>query len=228
MELLKTVGEKSYAESFDPTSQNVVPGTRAIRKRWTRNECEFLVQNELLVGRYELIDGEIPLKSDYRERKGEAQPTMSQKRRHAIAIVLLIQWLISVFGGDRVQCQLPIDVASEDNDTNEPEPDAAVFVQPITTYVERHPGPVDLLLVVEVSDTTLRFDLRTKALPYARAGIVEYWVLDVTGRRLYVHRQPTATGYGEVLEYAEDETLSPLARLEASVRAADLLPLLEA
>jgi Uma2 family endonuclease len=80
------------------------------------------------------------------------------------------------------------------------------------------------LLVVEVSDTTLRFDLRNKADLYARARIVEYWVADIAGRRLIVHRRPRVSGYAEILEYAETETVASLARPEGSVRVSDLLP----
>src|SRR5262247_2117502 len=87
------------------------------RKRWTRRECEFLVQNELLIGRYELIDGEVISK-------------MGQKPPHAYVIMRLTTWLVAVFGGDFVRIQLPIDVAEVDNETNEPEPDAAVLSRP--------------------------------------------------------------------------------------------------
>ena len=61
---------------------------------------------------------------------------------------------------------------------------------PITAYVERHPDPSELLLVGEVSDTTLRFDRSNKAVLYARAGIADYWVVDLPGRQLITHRKP--------------------------------------
>ena len=67
---------------------------------------------------------------------------------------------------------------------NEPEPDLAVTREDTTVYADRHPGPADLHLVVEVSDTTLRTDLDFKAGLYARAGIPEYWALDLASRRI--------------------------------------------
>jgi Uma2 family endonuclease len=181
------------------------------RKRWTRRECDFLRDNGLLTGRYELIDGEVFVK-------------MGQKPPHSIAVVLIRNWLIAVFGAVFVLSQAPIDVAENDNDDNEPEPDAAVTAQPVTAYTEGHPGPADLLLVAEVSDTTLRFDRTTKAALYARAGICEYWVVDVVGRQVFVHRRPAAEGYADLVAYNADEEVATLARPDAPVRVADLLP----
>lgn len=66
-------------------------------------------------------------------------------------------------------------------------------------------------MVVEVSDTTIAFDLTTKARLYARAGIPEYWVLDITNRRLIVHRDPQPGGYSNVDAYNEHEAVAPLA-----------------
>jgi Uma2 family endonuclease len=87
-----------------------------------------------------------------------------------------------------------------------------------------NPGPKDLHLVVEVSDTSLNFDLTTKAVLYARAGIPEYWVLDVSGRRLIVHRHPQSGKYTAVLVYNEQEAVAPLAAPHALFKAADAFP----
>ena len=86
-----------------------------------------------------------------------------------------------------------------------------------------NPQPDDLRLVVEISDTTLGFDLKTKADLYARAGIVEYWVFDVSGRRLIVHRDPQAGRYRSVEVYAADEAVVPLAAPGHNFRIADVL-----
>src|SRR5579862_3616878 len=143
------------------------------RIRWTRAQCEAIRDAGILVGRYELIDGEIISK-------------MGQNPPHRMAVVLLHAWLALVFGLLFVQTQAAIDVGSVDPTHNDPEPDAAVTAAPNTAYANRHPGPADLLLVVEVSDSTVRFDRSAKALLYARARIREYWVLDLPGRQLYV------------------------------------------
>lgn len=195
-----------------PTLQGMPPLEAAPnRKRWSRRECAFLVQSGLLTGRYELVNGEVIVK-------------MGQNPPHAYVITRIMTWLVALFGGDFVRVQLPIDVADADNEMNEPEPDAAVLARPAEAFLASNPGPSDLLLVVEVADATLRFDLRNKAVLYARAGIADYWVVDLPGRRIVVHRQPGPEGYGEVLEYQEAERVSPLSRPEAGIAVADLLP----
>ena len=181
------------------------------RKRFTRSECEFLEKNDLLTTRYELIDGEILFK-------------MPQKPPHKITIVLISEAMRLLFGGLHIMTQSSIDVASADSEINEPEPDVIVLAQPATQFATRNVVPADIVLLVEVSDSTLHFDLHNKALLYARAGIAEYWVADIGGRRMVTHRTPTISGYAEVIEYAEDEIVSPLARPDAEIRVADLLP----
>jgi len=76
-----------------------------------------------------------------------------------------------------------------------------------------------LVSVFEVSDTTLDFDVK-KARLYARAGIPDYWVLDVNNRRLIVHREPNAGRYASVLAYGQDEIVAPLAAPQALFRVA--------
>lgn len=181
------------------------------RKRWTRSECAFLRDNGLLTDRYELIEGEVIDK-------------MGQKPSHRSAVLRLRNWLIRVFGATSVQSQSPIDVTDADNEINEPEPDVAVTTLSDDAYQNRNPGPDDLLLAAEVSDTTLRYDLTVKAALYARAAIREYWVVDVSGRRLYIHRQPSDGAYADIQVYEESEAAATLARPESFVIVADLLP----
>ena len=71
------------------------------------------------------------------------------------------------------------------------------------------------------SERTLGFDMRTKAGLYARAGIVEYWVLDIPGRRLIVHRDPQGGRYASVVAYGARESVAPLAAPESRFRVSD-------
>lgn len=190
-----------------PETQEAAPN----RIRWTRRQYRAMRDADILEGRYELIEGEIISK-------------MGQNRPHVIVIVLLCEWLRQIFGGAFVQAQGPIQTSTNDTDFSEPEPDVAVTLQPATAYLERLPTPSDLVLVVEVSDTTLRFDRSTKAGLYARAGICEYWIVDIAGRQVLVHRRPAAEGYMEITAYNSDERIATLAQAETSVRVADLLP----
>ena len=176
------------------------------RKRWTRQECDSLREKGDLIGRYELIEGDIIDK-------------MGQNPPHATVIGLLLNWLCPVFGAPYVRCQLSIRVASPDDRHNEPEPDYIVTREPTPHYSDAHPGPDDILLLVEVSDTTKRFDRVTKASLYARSGIIEYWVVDISSLRLIVYRNPDQGIYQSIVAYSSHESVSPLASPEASVVA---------
>lgn len=181
------------------------------RKRWTRQDCEFLEKSGLLTGRYELIDGEIIIK-------------MGQNVPHMMVITLMAEYLRLIFGSLHILVQGTITLEATNEEIDRPEPDVVVLSAPITSYKKPSLVPADLLLVVEVSDTTLAYDLRNKAALYARAGIAEYWVVDIVDRRLIAHRQPGPLGYSDLVEYAETETLSPQARPDAGIAVADLLP----
>lgn len=193
-----------------PNSEEPLPPAPT-RKRWTPDECAFLERNGLLTERYELINGEIVF-------------TMPQNLPHMIAILLISALLKRIFGEFHVLGQGTLTITDTNGDIHKPEPDVAVFRESLMVHAGPTLEPADVLLVVEVSDTTLAFDLRNKAALYGRAGIAEYWVLDIVGRRLVVHRQPRATGYGDLMEYVEGEALSLLSRPEASLAVADMLP----
>lgn len=76
------------------------------------------------------------------------------------------------------------------DDLSEPEPDIAILRPRADFYTTAHPGPADVLLVIEVADTSLAYDLGTKVPLYARHGIPEVWVIDAATRRTRVFRQP--------------------------------------
>src|SRR4030081_325083 len=76
-------------------------------------------------------------------------------------------------------------------------------------YAGQIPTPPDVLLLVEVSDSSLAFDQSTKRALYARHGIAEYWVIDIPGQRIHVYCEPTADGYGQEVERALTDTVSP-------------------
>lgn len=90
-----------------------------------------------------------------------------------------------------IRCQNPLRL----DDVSEPEPDLAVLRPRADFYTTAHPGPADVLLVVEVSDTSLAYDLGVKVPLYARHGIPEVWVIDAATRRTRVFRQPIGSTY---------------------------------
>ena len=117
--------------------------------------------------------------------------------------------------------QVPIALGRRD----EPEPDVAVAWGVPDDYDLEHPAPSQIMLLVEVGDSSLLEDRRTKVPRYALAGISEVWLIDVEGRRLEIYRESAGNSYGVVTILAEDKTVSPLFRPEASVVVSDLLPM---
>jgi Uma2 family endonuclease len=124
---------------------------------------------------------------------------------HVRAIVRLNMWLARACPpGLEARCQVPLTLAPD----GEPEPDLAL-VAAGTPYA---PHPVTAALVVEVSDSTLRYDLRVKLPLYARHALPEVWVVDVKLRAIVVHRAPVPaeSRYAAVTTHAAGATLSPL------------------
>jgi len=136
---------------------------------------------------------------------------------HAITLELTAEAIRTAFGaGWRIRIQSPL-VLGQDLD---PEPDLAVIAG-TARGSSGHPTAADL--VVEVADSSLAFDTNDKRLLYARAGIREYWVVDVNARRLLVHRDPRAGDYAPQQAFGPAESVTPLALPSATVRVADLL-----
>lgn len=166
------------------------------RKVWTRAEVDRLSWNGLSL---ELIDEELI------DRMGKRPP-------HVYWKTVLRDWLTEQFGSAYVRSEDPIDVAPADNPTSEPEPDLIVTYQSIQITRGVNPKPEGLRLVVEVSDTTFDYDRTVKATIYARAGIREYWIVDIRDTdspRLIVHLEPKAGQY-QVVAYGHDEDITVL------------------
>lgn len=92
--------------------------------------------------------------------------------------------------------------------TSEPEPDLALLTPREDNYASRHPRPDDVLLVVEIADTSLAFDQDTKLSLYARAGIPEYWVVALEDSQLHVYREPEGDRFGSHKTYGPDDVVT--------------------
>jgi Uma2 family endonuclease len=181
------------------------------RKKWTVDECRFLVENGLIDGgKFELIDGEIIYK-------------IGQGRLHVAVITGIIAVLSALFGADSIQSQAPIGIGQSDP-YSDPEPDVAVLRGTVEDYVDLDPRPdSDILLVVEASNTTVIGDTTTKARLYAANGVQEYWVVVIPRRELIVFRSPADGEYADVRTWSEGQLVSPLARPESEVSVTSLL-----
>lgn len=101
-----------------------------------------------------------------------------------------------------------------------PQPDLAWVRR--QDYRRVRPTVADLQLLVEVADTSLRFDRGKKARLYAEAGIQDYWIANVTAEAIEVHRNPVDGVYTEVQSYEGDQAVSPLVLPEAKLTAAQI------
>lgn len=145
---------------------------------------------------------------------------------HAVALQLAMRLFLGRFGDAyAIRMQLPLDFGRR----SLAEPDLAMVVGSDRDYANAHPKTA--LLLIEISDSTLRKDRAIKAHLYARAGIAEYWIVNLNDRQLEVHRNPgpdpSRKGryrYADVTIVPADGHSSPLAAPGAAVAVADLLP----
>lgn len=109
------------------------------------------------------------------------------------------------------------------DDYSEPEPDLAIVLPDPAFYEDHHPTPSEIFLIIEVADSSLRYDRELKAPTYGRSNILEYWVLDVNDRRLYVYRSPSTAGYQIEQTLSEEDTISPVAFPDCAIKVRELL-----
>jgi Uma2 family endonuclease len=156
--------------------------------------------------RVELLDGEII----------EMSPIGG---RHAGCVDDLGEWfIVRLVGRARVRVQNPVRLSSG----SEPEPDIALVRPRPDRYRRGHPGPGDVLLIIEVADTTLDYDRDTKLPFYAAAGIPEVWIWDLNGERVLVYREPHEGQYRRA-SVIKRGVLSPMAFPDPELLVDDFL-----
>ena len=193
---------------IEPPSRTL-PSDNSPRVRWNIGQFENLFTMGLLPEKgFELIAGDIIEK-------------MPIKYAHARAISLLFALFSRISGFPLLLSQFSLLI----DENTLPEPDFVVLISPDPTLTTRgYVQVANVRLVVEVSDATLPYDLTTKARLYARAGIPEYWVIDVNGRSLIIHTAPGGDGYAEAIQYMDSDTAAPLFALAQTFPVADILP----
>jgi Uma2 family endonuclease len=107
---------------------------------------------------------------------------------------------------------------------SEPEPDVTVVAGTPRDYFDRHPGPEDIALVIEVSDASLNRDRKTKKQIYAKAGILCYWIVDVTSRKVEVYSRPADSAYLSCEEFTAQVPLCIGDQPAVMIEVASLLP----
>ena len=149
--------------------------------------------------------------------RGEIVETSAPGRRHIAFVNNLNQLLVIRLAGRAiVSVQNPVIVAND----SEPQPDLAVLRQ--KSYKDAVPVTTDVLLLIEVAETSLRYDRTTKLRLYAEVGVPEYWVIDAAAERIEVHRGPTARGYREAQALEGASAVSVQAFPEVTLPLADI------
>lgn len=194
-------------------ASTMLPSPRT--RRWTRVEYERLIELGVFQPgeRLELLDGLLVVR--------EPQGT-----RHAGTIRRVLAALRRALGDAwQIDSQLPIALDAD----SEPEPDVSVVPRDPGAYLDAHPSrPV---LIVEVAESSCGVDREHKASLYARAGIVDYWIVDLVHEALEVHRAPEASPdapygwrYRNVLTLRAPASVTPLASPGTPIPVANLLP----
>jgi Uma2 family endonuclease len=182
--------------AFQNVRRGLLPARLTVDEIYDLTAAGMFAENE----NFELIDGEIvPMaaaKADWHE---------IMKSRLVRAIVPALT------GGARLYPEPTVTL----NEATAVEPDLAVWDRAIRPRAVRGP---DLLLVIEVADSSIGYDLRVKAPLYARHGVHDYWVVDAVRQTIRVHRQPEGGAYRDVEEYEEQDAVTALLLPEITIR----------
>ena len=141
--------------------------------------------------------------------------------RHASCVNILNRLLTTQVGLRAVVgVQNPVRL----NGGTEPQPDLMLLKPHADFYSSAHPGPGDVLLLIEVADTTADLDRECKLHLYARAGVSEYWIVDLTERAVEVYSDPSSTGYGSRRVVGTDVEVSPAAFPDILLPVRQIIP----
>ena len=183
--------------------------------RWSREQYEKMIETGIFPPgtRAELIDGDI-------------FSMTPQKAKHAAAVRAAEEALRIAFpAGYDVRVQLPLAL----DPSSEPEPDLSVVPGSWRDYPDSH--PTSAVLIVEVADASLDYDRDRKGSLYARAGIADYWIVNLAAGHIEVYRNPAPSeealcgrAFSTIRHYGPGEDLTPLTAPDKAIAVADLLP----
>ena len=157
--------------------------------------------------RVELLDGQIVDMSPIGPFHGGVTNALLQ----FFVIAAKNRWLVAV--------QNPVRL----DDFSEPQPDLALLKPTPDSYRSRHPGPDDVILLIEISDSTLQSDREEKLPTYGRAGIAEVWIVNLVDKTIEIHREPNFADYASRVVLSAGDMATPLAFPDAAVDVALLL-----
>lgn len=177
--------------------------------KFTAEQYERMIEAGVFPPDYraELIEGEIIEMSPIGTHHSACVARLTQK------LTLLLQERFIVW----VQCPVWVD------DYSVPQPDVAVLKPRADFYAQSRPTPADVLLLVEVSDTTLSYDRKKKLPLYARAGIAEVWIVNVGDEKIETYADPAGGAYRTTGEVTRGDEVAPRAFPSLRLRAEEIL-----
>lgn len=180
------------------------------RRRFTVAEFDRLAEAGLLAedDRVELVNGEII----------QMNPIGVLHAGCVQSLTRLLSPLVAL-GIAEMGVQNPVHLGGE----HEPYPDVALLRPRADRYRQARPTAADLLLLIEVADTTLAYDRDVKVPLYAQAGVPEVWLVDLAGRRVHVYRNPAAKGYQSRAELGPADLLAPPGFPSLTLALSDIL-----
>jgi Uma2 family endonuclease len=180
---------RRWAETETPVNTNITPA----RMRISVDRYQKMIETGVLNSsdRVELIEGDIVSRAPLTPRHGSVTAHLSKR------------FILELGDAALVRPLSPVDLG----DLSEPEPDLCIVKPQPDDYAEAHPRADDVLLLVEIADTSLALDLGLKRDLYARFGVCEYWVVDLIHERIVVHQQPVHGAFQRTCEYGVSESI---------------------
>ncbi len=161
---------------------------------WTIADYHQMIESGILGegDRVELLEGKIVCMSP-------------QRPFHASSVQRSSRLLFRLLGDlAEIRVQLPVTLGNK----SEPEPDIAIVKLDVNEYSLKHPKSEDIYLLIEVADSTITKDRKQKSSIYAKNQVLEYWILDLQRRQVYIFRQPEGQSYGEQFVLSSSDTVS--------------------
>ena len=195
-----------------PTPDSPAPSRPAVptRRRFTVAEYYAMAEAGILAPdeRVELLDGDVI-----------AMPPIGNW--HASNVDLFTNTFpAQLYGHAIVRVQNPVRL----DDDSEPQPDVMLLQWRDDFYRDGHPGPDDVLLLIEVSDSSVDFDRTAKLSAYAEAGIPEVWIVNRPDRRIESYSDPSGDEYATVRHYDPGESIAPQAFPDVMLEVDRIIP----
>ena len=190
--------------------QEIIAMLAAKKRRFSADDYQILGKEGILTedDRIELIEGEIVVMSPIGDR-------------HLACVDMLASQL---FGGVRGEAIVRVQGSIRLGKYSEPQPDIALLRHRDDYYASRSATPEDILLLIEVADSSLDRDRNDKLPRYARAGVPEAWIANLLDDCVERFRNPTEDGYSDVIRLIRSNTISPELLPDVELRVDDILP----